>query len=370
MRERSGSLFAPTIPLVTLILLASCGDLPTGSVPSTARTQHGVAGDRDPGTVPAVCTVSERSATGPYAYQYSKLTLNLPRAAAASDSRTSVFRYRGHGSGGEIVLAANCVIPSTEKAAEAVHRMFRSVGSPVRDAWEDDSHLAGGDLGLGGLTVNACQYGGEWPNCEEQKLPKITVKETAFCYDGVCDSGVQPLGGGSSATPPDPDPEPEPEPCNTGDPVLDSPAVLEGMDSLMKASNPDAVLFSRAETGGWVVRTSTGFRIDQWPVTASFCGGDFTVAHPAEGPGAIVGFIHTHPYSVGENVIACGSDGQTSIQTYQGLPSDVDRNTSVSLGTALGRAGPLPGIIIDKSGIREYAGWDLAKDEPHARCGY
>ena len=366
MRERSSFRLAPTLYLSTILLLASCGDLPTGgSVPSTARTQREASEFRGAGTVSVVCTVSEKSASGPHAYHYSKLTLNLPRAAAASDGRTSVFRYRGHGSGGEIVLAANCVIPDTEKAARIVHRMFRSVGRPMRDARVDDSRLAGGDLGLEGLTVNACQYGGEWPNCEEQKLPKITVKETAFCYDGICDSGVQPLGGGGSPTPPEPDPELEPDPCVTADSVLNSPGVQTGFAAMWSVTQADGPQADRREVPGWIVRNADGTygfqRVFSAGITSDPCQ---VTATTVQVPTNVVAWVHTHPYARGERMTECGN-----IRYIRGA-SATDVATVRGLSQLQGRE--ITGYILDKDGIMKYTKDTRANRHEGfiRRCGY
>jgi hypothetical protein len=85
----------------------------------------------------------------------------------------------------------------------------------------------------------------------------------------------------------------------------------------------------------------------------------------------VVGFIHTHPYSVGEIVLVCDASGNvTGARPYDGTPSEPDRQTSVALGLALGRGEPLAGIILDANGIRVFKGegTEVIADVP--RCGY
>jgi hypothetical protein len=151
--------------------------------------------------------------------------------------------------------------------------------------------------------------------------------------------------------------------------VLDDPVVRAGLDQLWRNSSPDANLAQRHEQFGWIVRTATGYRIQ--PLGAgSFCGFDGAVSSPVEGNDAIVGFIHTHPYSIGETILACDANMQLSPAVYQGGPSDIDRVTSVNLGTQLGRSGPLPGVVIDKNGMTVYAGTQKTMDVAEPRCGY
>jgi hypothetical protein len=174
-------------------------------------------------------------------------------------------------------------------------------------------------------------------------------------------------GGGGSWGGYDPYP---PDPCNTGDAFLDSPGVQESFDTAWKPSNVAGNLADRKEVFGWIVQTSAGYRIDVLGA-GNFCGFDGEANAPAEGPGAIVGFFHTHPYSVGETILTCTAQmtvGGSAV--YKGEPSDVDRAASVDLGNALGRGEALPGVIIDNEGIRFFRGTDLTKDDSVARCGY
>ncbi len=84
----------------------------------------------------------------------------------------------------------------------------------------------------------------------------------------------------------------------------------------------------------------------------------------------MVGFIHTHPYTVGETIIACDAEGKMSVDTYRGEPSRFDRDASVTLGQALGIPVGLAGIILDANGIRLFKGYDLSVTANIERCGY
>jgi hypothetical protein len=175
-------------------------------------------------------------------------------------------------------------------------------------------------------------------------------------------------GGGSENWHGD-DPYP-PDPCNIGYEFIDSPDVQDGFTTAWQASNTTGNLADRKEVFGWIVKTSAGYRIDILGA-GNFCGYDGDAPAPAEGMGAIIGFFHTHPYSVGEMVLTCGANMQvTGSAIYQGGPSDTDRATSVELGQALGLGQPLPGVIIDNGGIHFFRGTDTTMDDRLARCGY
>jgi hypothetical protein len=142
-----------------------------------------------------------------------------------------------------------------------------------------------------------------------------------------------------------------------------------GFTQLWQASNAGADLGQRREAYGWIVKTATGYRIDMLGTT-TFCGGNLDFPYPPEGPDAIAGFIHTHPYSVGEAIVACDTSGSLSYSEYQGEPSTIDRNTSIALGESLGRTQPLAGLVLDANGIRLFVGNDANMNLSIDRCGY
>lgn len=210
----------------------------------------------------------------------------------------------------------------------------------------------------------------------------ISGPEGGMSVQGCPD--VPPGGPGGSGTPPPPGGDPgaicptaaastcpsEPPPadtCKTGDPIVDDPQVSEGLASLWAQSNPDANLYQRVEKAGWIVEYPAGqFSIMQFTGTERFGCGDYrNVPMPAQG--TVVGFVHTHPYAVGENIADCS---MRSVQTYDGTPSDVDRKSSVALGNHFGLGRPLPGYIIDKDGYYRYDGQGNTATPRRVRCGY
>lgn len=187
---------------------------------------------------------------------------------------------------------------------------------------------------------------------------------------GVQSCGSSGGGGGGSGTttpPPVPPPSEPVDTCKTGDPVVDDPDVSLGLENLWVQSNPDANLYQRVEKAGWIVEGSPGqYSIVQWTGgTENFACGDYTPTRPSQG--TVVGFVHTHPYLVGEGITDCKF---ASVQTYDGTPSDYDRSASVQLGQWLGRSAPLPGYIIDKDGYYRYDGNSNTATPRLPRCGY
>lgn len=172
-------------------------------------------------------------------------------------------------------------------------------------------------------------------------------------------------GGGGTSPPPD---DPAPDTCNTGDPIVDDPDVSKGLAGLWLQSNPDANLAQRVEKAGWIVEYPAGqYSVVQWTggVEKFGCGDYANLQLPSQG--TVVGFVHTHPYEVGESITDCNF---ASVQTYDGTPSDYDRRASVALGTYLGRSGPLAGYIIDKDGYYRYDGHGNTAAPRRPRCGY
>jgi hypothetical protein len=81
--------------------------------------------------------------------------------------------------------------------------------------------------------------------------------------------------------------------------------------------------------------------------------------------GTVVGFVHTHAYAVGENVLNCS----WQIVPYQGKASSADIKMGLTLGNQLGLGGaPLPGYVIHGNGIHEFAKESPTQD--FSRCGY
>ena len=76
--------------------------------------------------------------------------------------------------------------------------------------------------------------------------------------------------------------------------------------------------------------------------------------------------VHTHPYSVGEDVVNC----EWQILPYKGEPSEKDRRASADLGPQFGYGSGLPGYILDANGITKFVGLASYLDQRHTRCGF
>jgi hypothetical protein len=214
-----------------------------------------------------------------------------------------------------------------------------------------------------------CQFGGTYPYCwDEPNPPPPEPDPCADPYAYGCGGGGGGGGGGGTA-PTEPEPEPEPaDTCRTGDPIVDDPEVSQGLALLWQQSNPDANMWQRKEKAGWIVEYPAGqFSVLAWTGgTESFACGDYP-AQSGPSQGKIVGFVHTHPYSVGEAIANCQL---TQVTHYKGVPSGEDRKTSIRLGAALGMSAPLPGYIIDKDGYYRFQGSTNTATPRRQRCGY
>jgi hypothetical protein len=210
---------------------------------------------------------------------------------------------------------------------------------------------------LAPIKVIACPagYTGDYPDC------KKPIDGGGLTHAGT---PIPPSGGGAS--------EPPPPACQTGNPIVDTPAVQTGFKNLWKESNTDDVLFRRSEHFGWIVYRNGSYYVYEWPIGGTYAGlcngiADISGFYPPEGPGAIVAFVHTHPYQNGENVVNC----EGSVVTYEGVESSYDRDASGQISTLLGRTQPLPGYVIDKDGISAFEGNKFpAGTWKWPRCGY
>jgi hypothetical protein len=324
-----------------------------------------------------MCYLSMRISDGPSRYAYKHVRVDFPKPFIGDSTETAVLRYVWKNDGEEPVAAANCRVPRTPEAIAFMDRRLAVVGRRRRrdQGAKDDG------------TVSTMYYADCWTNYKGERvcpIEEIIVtpplyyqaprpydpwsKEPcwASCAGGASQGYNDGLGYGW-----DPGTPPQNGPCNTGDPFIDDPKIGEGFTQLWQASNAGANMGQRREVFGWVVQTATGFRIEMITTVAS-CGGDFRdVPWPVEGPDAVAGFIHTHPYDLGEDILTCNANGQVSgFREYDGTPSDIDRQTSIALGELLGRTKPLAGLILDGAGIRLFVGNESNMNLSITRCGY
>lgn len=361
------------------IAASACQDLPTASdsrPPAGEQPARWGSSSAPKSASPYMCYLSTRTPDGPNRYAYKHVRIDFPKAFIDDSSATAVLRYVWRDEGEEPVAAANCRVPRTPEAIAFMDRRLGVEGRRRRRATREKD-----DETVGTLYYQDCYYDSQGRRvCPLEEIivrppPYYQAPEPydpwshAPCWINCAGGASQGYNDGNGygwdpGTPPPPE-----GPCQTGDDFLDEPKTAEGFAQLWQASNVDANLGLRREAYGWIVKTATGFRIDMLGTT-SFCGGDLNFPHPPEGPDAIAGFIHTHPYSKGEEILACGANGEVRYTVYEGEPSTIDRNTSVTLGESLGRAKPLAGLILDANAIHVFVGHDASMNLSMNRCGY
>lgn len=189
-----------------------------------------------------------------------------------------------------------------------------------------------------------------------------------------------PTGGGGGASPPDT--------CQTGDPVLDSPAVRQMLSDLWQRSNPTAPQPQRLEQAGWIVQNPDG-SFGTMPFTGITAQGPCEINGNLYAPPNAVAWVHTHPFERREVQVVCGPvqepdpatggprnvigpDGQVVYPVYYNRPSNRDRVVLETINII--RAGEnralLAGLIIDSDRITVYTEDQANKHQPFPRCGY
>lgn len=308
-----------------------------------------------------VCYASRSVGSG--RFQYARFRLDYLASVRASSGKVVTLRVRFVDNAGRVVAAGNCRIPATPEARRVVlarlhadDRRRRMIATPQGPRFSGGC-VSDGFCALAPLVVYAPAPGGggglvPWPDWGSSQ-------GDAPSYGGGWDPGEPDQGG----------------PCQTGSPAVDTPEVQASMDEMYQASNPAAPLGDRKEQYGWLVQRDDGsFRLHPLGISGNVCGLDANVPWPEEGPQAIVAFVHTHPYKVGEIVPACGEDVNrvSSFGVYESEPSDFDRRTSLDLGKAMGLppGQGVPGMILDGDNIVVFSGTDRSKDAVVPRCGY
>lgn len=364
---------AAALVAATVGLLAACSDTPTTVVrpvpePTADSPTIGPGefrGSRTAGPDPEyVCYASAATPSSHGNYQYMRLKVAFP-ASARGTGATVPFQVRWVDSSNRVVAAANCRIPPTPEARNIMldhvlpHDDRRRLGIVTTGGARfsgDPGCVSSGTCALPPLVVVAPIGSGSGP-----VVPWVDWGSSmgdAPSYGGYYDPGTPDAGG----------------PCNTGAPVFDNIKVQQGMSKLWDESNYEATAIGdRREHFGWIVQNADG-SYDLWDagVAGTVCGYDGDVPYPPQGPDAIVAFVHTHPYDNGENVPTCTASSHqvTGVGEYHSQASDYDRDTSIQLGKALGRTGPLSGVILDADNITVFTGNDTSKDGGTPRCGY
>jgi hypothetical protein len=148
-------------------------------------------------------------------------------------------------------------------------------------------------------------------------------------------------------------------PCNTGDALIDSHEVDQGLTDMFSSTMTDGV-----ERGGWLMQRPDGsYYIQPFPSdwAANACGIDAPLGTMP--PSGAVSWVHTHPWANGDPMTGCPGiviGGRTFPITYRNESSTDDDKAAGVWG---------PGWIIDKNLIFKFDSGGN-KLEQYQRCGY
>lgn len=389
--RRAGRSPGTLLPLL-LALLAACADAPTAPETATARSPLEVlSGPGAPSwgsgadLLSYPCLTSVATPGGPHRYRYGRLTLRLPRETRAPGGRTLVYRLRvRRADQAEPVAMANCVIPRTRAAIEAVHRRF-GVGADARITEQrggadvearTQSCVEDGQCELEGLVVDAEEgcTNPDWTRGSDGVCRSSRGDSPGGSGDGSGSEGSWG-GGGDGSDGDDPDPGTPPPPCQTGIPVIDSPEVQQGFDDLWSRSGFEKPMAERREQGGWLIaRGDSTYYIQPFPVEWSSGPCAISVPSGTLPPNGAIAMVHTHPYHLGEQLTSCEQQrlpgGGAVYINYANQPSGDDYDTMQGLHSIPG-AETLIGIIIDNEKITAYNGSSGPGAQTQMdRCGY
>lgn len=337
----------------------------TTAMAATAKLERSVTPVRA-----SVCSTSVLGESGQW--KKSRVTVFFADAASLSAERMVPYEYRGFNERQEMTTRVSCRIPATQAAVDTMNRAMEVQHPSSRP--RRTFGVVTNDIPIEAIEVIACGPGtsGEYPFCIPDDVDNLP--------GGGGGGGSEPPGGGGGGggyqppEPPDDDEEEEdPEPCETNNPVINSEEVQKGFDKLWSKSNASANFAQRREQAGWMVQKADGsYYVHAWRIDNSLnaiggCDGltteELQATLPREGAGAIVGFVHTHPYSTGESVPdLC----QLGLEDYTGQESDFDRDALEGINDFLGR--DIPGYVIDQNKVTKFSG--ETDREQWDRCGY
>lgn len=198
-----------------------------------------------------------------------------------------------------------------------------------------------------------------------------------------CPGGGEPVGGGPS--PPATEP-PSPDSCETQNTVVDDPVVQAGFKDLWQRSRINEPQAQRLETAAWIVRNADGtHRLVELSYSQR---GPCNVNGNWSAPPGAIGYVHTHPFAAGEEMVVCGAlkrplpgggwadivrpDGRPVYERYNNQPSWPDREMITEVINRVRKARGeelLDAYIIDNERITRYT-MNGVKDVVYGRCGY
>ena len=174
-------------------------------------------------------------------------------------------------------------------------------------------------------------------------------------------------GSGGGSTPSDDtlpgDTVPSDTACRaTGDTLVDKTQVQDIFDAVWSGSNADARdSWERRERGGWIVRTATGYALQEFTDWRSEpCSMVPLTAAALTAPDNAVAWIHSHPFAVDEVPMSCKYinpvTGLVTVYPYRGIASRDDVIVGEEINARRNARGlaAIDGIVIDKNAIRRF----------------
>lgn len=390
-----------------ITVLASCDDQmapPVAPKAASLQPRLNVKEARDPeqkskGWFP--CAISQRESQQNTKFRSGRLMLKFKDDAISPTGALVRYVLAVRSPAGDTTAMAVCSVPQTDEAIRVMNRYVARLSDEqaaqqvrfVEAAVTAKTHS-------GGYAASLSAAPSERPLADYiPVLPNVYVVAqypgygywggygpTACNGGGYCDYSMQlnlEYNQGAWSDTPWPDaaepPLPtsaNPDSCKTPVALINDVAKDEGLARLWTASNPSASIGERREKAGWIVRDAQGVvRVREWNLPSTVCGMDGTPPEPPEGWASIIGFVHTHPYKVGEPIPVCGSNMNqvTGFNTYLGVESDADKETSKIFGQEIpwsGRPAPLPGIYLDNDAVQKFVGSDSNQHQGAQRCGY
>lgn len=139
-----------------------------------------------------------------------------------------------------------------------------------------------------------------------------------------------------------------PDPCNTNDSIIDNLNVQNAFTDIWNnsnASNTSVPMQDRREDGGWIVQSGNWSTYIPFPETwtRSPCGIQPPANWADDIPDNLVGWVHSHPFYVGEDRRSVCGDVE---EAYVGGPSGPDFELHVAIMNETGNFS-LMGYVID-----------------------
>ncbi|MEM6526326.1 MAG: hypothetical protein AAF693_21205 [Bacteroidota bacterium] len=161
------------------------------------------------------------------------------------------------------------------------------------------------------------------------------------------------------------------EDCVTGDDIINNiQDIFEEIWNASNAANVGIPMNDRLEDGGWIVENNGQYSYVPFPSswTRSPCGIDPPSTWADDVPANVVGWIHSHPFFIGEDRRSiCGYEGVES--SYQSGPSDADYHTSLIVMNQIGNFN-FKTYVMDGSKISRVGFQGVPSLVKYDRCGY